>query len=58
MFNYSSSSNSEITCGTHAISDETTYMPIWATLAILTFARHQEVGSTFRQKELDPNCQF
>lgn len=49
MFNYSSSSNSEITCGTHVISDETTYVPIRATLAhyLLTFVGHDEVGSTF-----------
>lgn len=56
MFNYSGFSNSKIVCGSLVISDETTYLQTWATLAHYLFAivGHDEVGSSFSQKESVP----
>lgn len=58
MVNYSSVSNSKIICGSLVISDETTYIQMWATLAryLSSLVGQDEVGSIFSQKERVPHC--
>jgi len=51
MFNYSSFSNSKIICGSHVISDETTYIQMWAHY-LFSVVGQDAVGSIVAKKSL------